>query len=59
LLYFFTKSTVWAEHLAVRQEMNFMILQILEEEGVRLAYPSRRLYVEEAASPLQQSYSAE
>lgn len=59
LLYFFTKSTVWAEHLAVRQEMNFMILQILEEEGVRLAYPSRRLYVEEAASPLHQRYSAE
>ncbi|WP_235941562.1 mechanosensitive ion channel family protein [Paenibacillus puerhi] len=47
--YYFTKTTVWAEYLTVRQEMNLAIMKILEEEGVRLAYPSQRVFLEEAA----------
>lgn len=50
LVYFFTNTTVWAEHLKIRQEMNFMILQILEEEGVKLAYPLQRVFLEPAAA---------
>lgn len=46
LLYFFTKTTVWGEHLAVREEMNMRFLQVLEEEGIRLAHPIQRIYVE-------------
>lgn len=45
-LYFFTKTTVWAEHLAVREDINFKILDILEEEGIKIAVPTRRLMVE-------------
>ncbi|WP_324782482.1 mechanosensitive ion channel family protein [Mesobacillus jeotgali] len=45
-LYFFTKTTVWAEYLAVKEEINFAIMEILEEEGVSVAFPSRTLYVE-------------
>lgn len=45
-LYFFTKTTVWAEYLSVREEINFKILDILEEENVEIAVPTRRLRVE-------------
>lgn len=50
LVYFFTNTIVWAEHLRIRQEMNFMILQILEEEGIKLAYPLQRVFLEPAAA---------
>jgi MscS family membrane protein len=45
LLYFFTNSTVWAEHLKIKHEINLEIMGILEEEGVEVAFPSRTLYV--------------
>ncbi|WP_247747302.1 mechanosensitive ion channel family protein [Alkalihalobacillus sp. BA299] len=45
-LYFFTKTTVWAEYLKVKEDINFKILEILEEEGASIAFPSRSLYVE-------------
>lgn len=44
-LYFFTKTTVWGEYLKIKEEINFRILEILEEEGVSMAFPSRTLYV--------------
>lgn len=44
-LYFFTKTTVWERHLEVKEEINFSIMQILEEEGVTVAFPSRTLYI--------------
>ncbi len=46
-LYFFTRTTVWAQYLEVREELNFKIMEILEEEGVSVAFPSRSLYFEE------------
>lgn len=44
-LYFFTKTTVWEEYLKVKQEINFKIMEILEDEGVSVAFPSRTLYI--------------
>ena len=38
-LYFFTKTTVWGEYLQV-EDCNLKILQILEEEGIELAFPA-------------------
>ncbi|MEF2965001.1 mechanosensitive ion channel family protein [Paenibacillus sp. M1] len=52
--YFFTRTTVWAEHLSIRQEINLMLLQILEEEGVKLAYPTHRVLYEEDESEVRQ-----
>lgn len=52
--YFFTKTTVWAEHLSIRQEINFNLLQIFEEEGVKLAYPTHRILYEEDKSAVRQ-----
>jgi MscS family membrane protein len=45
-LYFFTKTTVWAEYLEVKEDVNFKIMEILEQEGVSLALPSRSVYIE-------------
>lgn len=45
-LYFFTKTTNWAEWLRVKQDCNIKIMQIIEEEGVDIAFPSRNIYLE-------------
>ncbi|MDW7685025.1 MAG: mechanosensitive ion channel family protein [Bacillota bacterium] len=45
-LYFFTNTTNWAEYLKVKEDVNFKIMEILEEEGVSVAFPSRSIYVE-------------
>ncbi|MHA6253365.1 mechanosensitive ion channel family protein [Oceanobacillus sp. CAU 1775] len=50
-LYFFTKTTVWAEYLAVREEINYAILDILKDEGVEFSVPMRRLVVEPEEAP--------
>lgn len=45
-LYFFTKTTEWGEYLRIREEINFKILDILDNEGVSLGLPTRRVYME-------------
>ncbi|MED1467290.1 mechanosensitive ion channel family protein [Bacillus salipaludis] len=50
LVYFFTNSTIWAEHVKIKHEINLEIMGILEEEGVEIAFPSRTIYVTPQAS---------
>ncbi len=38
--YFFSKSTVWAEYLAVRQDVNLRLMKLAERIGVDFAYPT-------------------
>jgi MscS family membrane protein len=45
-VYFFTKTTAWTEWYRVKEDINFKIMSILEEEEVEIAFPSRSLYVE-------------
>ncbi len=45
-IYFFTNTTVWEEFLAVRQDINFKIMEILEELEVAVAFPSHSIYFE-------------
>lgn len=45
-LYFFTQTVNWGEYLKVREDVNFRIMQILEEEGVSIAFPTRSIYME-------------
>lgn len=45
-IYFFTKTTVWAEWYRIKENINFEIMNILEEEGVEVAFPSRTVYLE-------------
>lgn len=46
MLYFFTNTTNWAEHLAVKEDINFRIMDILAIEKVSLASPGRTVYTE-------------
>lgn len=43
LLNFFTKTTDYAEYVKIREAINFKIMEILDQEGVKLAIPSRNL----------------
>lgn len=45
-VYFFTKTIVWNEYLNIKQDINFKIMEILEHEGVEIAFPSTSVYVE-------------
>lgn len=45
-LYFFTKSVMWGEYLEVKEDINFKIMEILEEEDVIVAFPTRTLHIE-------------
>ncbi|MGI5921793.1 MAG: mechanosensitive ion channel family protein [Syntrophomonadaceae bacterium] len=54
LIYFFTKETGWEEHLAVKEDINLKIMNILESEGVSLAFPTRSIYIENSADKFEQ-----
>jgi len=45
-LYFFTVTTNRGEYLQVKEDVNFRIMEILEKEGVSVAFPSRSIYME-------------
>jgi MscS family membrane protein len=46
MLYCFTKTTVWGEWLAIKEELAYKIKQIVTEAGTSFAFPSRSIYVE-------------
>ncbi|QGG48501.1 mechanosensitive ion channel family protein [Heliorestis convoluta] len=48
-LYFFTKTTVWGEFLAVKQDVNLKIMEILEENNVSVAFPTTTVHVEKSS----------
>ena len=43
----FTKSPAWGDNLEYRQKLNLLVMQILHEEEVKLAYPTHRVLVQE------------
>lgn len=47
MVYLFTKTTVWADYLQVKEELNLKIVELLEREGATIALPSRRVYVDQ------------
>ncbi|MEQ9316612.1 MAG: mechanosensitive ion channel [Henriciella sp.] len=54
MVYCFTKTTVWGEWLAIKEQLAFHIKKIVEGEGASFAFPSRSLYFEklpDGASP--------
>lgn len=46
-IYCFTKTIDWAESLGIREEFNLKIMQLLEELGVEIAFPSQTIYLNE------------
>jgi len=45
-IYCFTRTTIWAEYLEVKQDINLKIMGILEGEGVSIAIPGRNIKLE-------------
>ena len=48
-VYCFTVTTDWTRHLAVRQEVNLRIMELVEELGMGIAFPTRTVHL--AAPP--------
>lgn len=46
MVYCFTRTTVWEEHLTVREEVFLSIMRLVERLGLSIAFPSRSLYIE-------------
>jgi len=44
--YFFTKTTVWNDYLAVRESVNLELMRIVENSGAAFAFPTQTLHVE-------------
>ncbi len=44
-LYYFTKTTHWAEYLQVRQEVNMQIMELLEKLDLEFAFPTRTVHL--------------
>jgi MscS family membrane protein len=43
-IYYFTKTIVWKEYLAVRQRINIKFMEAVSESGLSFAFPSQTLY---------------
>lgn len=48
LVQYFTTVTAMNEHLPIREELSLKIMEILDELGLELAFPSRTVYLREA-----------
>jgi MscS family membrane protein len=46
LIYCFTTTTVWGQYLEAREDINLKIMDILEQLGVGIAFPSRSVYLQ-------------
>jgi len=44
-IYVFTKTTVWAEYHAVKEQVMFEISRIIEANGAEMAFPTRTLHI--------------
>lgn len=45
-IYFFTNTIIWDEYLNIKQDVNFRIMDILEDEGVKVGLPGTSVYME-------------
>jgi len=45
LVYCFTVTTDWVEHLQARQDVQLTIMDILEELGLEVAFPTRTVHL--------------
>jgi MscS family membrane protein len=46
MVYYFTSTVDWAEHLRIRQDVNLKIMLLLQEMGLTIAFPTRTLHLE-------------
>lgn len=46
LVYYFTTTTAWLEHMDIRQRINIKIMKAVEARGASMAFPTRSLHFE-------------
>ncbi|MBD3176308.1 MAG: mechanosensitive ion channel [Armatimonadia bacterium] len=53
MIYYFTHTTVWAEYLRIRGEVNMMFMEAIDRLGLEIAFPTSTLYMrpDERPSP--------
>jgi len=44
-VYCFTKTTDWTRHLAVKQDVNLRVMELVEELGMGIAFPTRTVHL--------------
>ncbi|HHD79759.1 MAG TPA: mechanosensitive ion channel, partial [Epsilonproteobacteria bacterium] len=49
-IYTFTSTANWDKHLAIREDVHFQIMQIVENNKSSFAFPSQSIYVEKMAN---------
>lgn len=59
MVYCFTRTVVWTEYHAVREEVLLRIGEIIEENGAQIAFPTRTLKVEMAEAMAGEADSGE
>ncbi len=52
MIYCFTKTTAWVEYMDARENLLLQIMDIIDELGIRIGYPSRSLYMEQETAPV-------
>ncbi|MDH3644758.1 MAG: mechanosensitive ion channel family protein, partial [Gammaproteobacteria bacterium] len=50
-VYTFTKTTVWAEFHAIKQDVLFRIAKIIEGHGAEVAFPTQTVHLDTAPEP--------
>ncbi len=46
LVYYFTKSTAWLEHLDVKQRVNCKIMRAIHDRGLSIAFPTTTMHLD-------------
>ncbi|HQV34119.1 MAG TPA: mechanosensitive ion channel family protein [Calditrichia bacterium] len=49
--YCFTKSSVWTDFLAVREDLMFQVMEVVEKHGLEMAFPTRTVYLRGEGTP--------
>lgn len=52
-IYTFTATAKWEKYLAIREDIQIRIMQIVEKHGTAFAFPSQSIYVESLPTPMQ------
>ena len=52
MLYLFTKTTVWADYLAIREDLLLKIKDLLSARGIEIPFPARTVYLRQDEKPV-------
>jgi len=50
LVYYFTTTVAWKDHMDIRQRINCQIMQAIRAKGLSIAFPTRSLYLDGPAA---------